>query len=91
MLHYANELEQEAPGEIAHTKPPVEWPQHGAVSFNKVVMSYRVGLPTVLKGMSLDVRPGEKVGIIGRYGSLARSFTLPANILAERVLANLRS
>jgi len=69
LLHYANEVDQEAPSEIVDSKPPANWPKEGAVSFNKVVMSYRPGLPAVLKGMSLQVRPGEKIGIIGRTGA----------------------
>jgi len=69
LMHYANELDQEKPYELPDSKPPANWPKEGAVSFNKVVMSYRSGLPTVLKGMSLEVQPGEKIGIIGRTGA----------------------
>lgn len=32
-------------------------------------MAYRDGLPNALDGVSLVVRPGEKVGIVGRTGS----------------------
>jgi len=39
------------------------------VKFDQVVMSYRPGLPTVLKGLSIDVKGGEKIGIIGRTGA----------------------
>jgi len=34
-----------------------------------VELAYRVGLPVVLKGISFEVKPGEKVGIVGRTGS----------------------
>ena len=67
LLHYANELDQEAPSQVPEHKPPTGWPQRGAVTFDKVVMSYRPGLPAVLKGLSLDVTAGEKIGIIGRW------------------------
>lgn len=66
LLHYANELDQEAPSDVPEHKPPTNWPQRGTVTFDKVVMSYRPGLPAVLKGLSLDVHAGEKIGIIGR-------------------------
>lgn len=40
----------------------------GAVSFKAVHLSYGSGKP-VLKDISFDVRPGERVGIVGRTGS----------------------
>ncbi|KAI9225298.1 MAG: P-loop containing nucleoside triphosphate hydrolase protein [Piptocephalis tieghemiana] len=49
--------------------PPPEWPAHGAIDFQDVQLSYRPGLPMVLKGISLSIRPGEKVGVVGRTGS----------------------
>lgn len=58
---------QEAPYEKKDVKPPQEWPLRGAVEFKDVVMSYRPGLPSVLKGISINVQGGEKVGVVGRY------------------------
>ncbi|BGO90746.1 hypothetical protein NBRC10512v2_002998 [Rhodotorula toruloides] len=69
LLHYANNLEREAPAEIPETRPPVEWPSGGAIEFKNVVMRYRPDLPPVLKGLNLSVRPGEKIGVVGRTGA----------------------
>lgn len=33
---------------------------------NSVVLKYRPGLPEVLRGLTMSVRPGEKIGIVGR-------------------------
>jgi len=41
---------------------------NGAVSFREVHLSYGSGKP-VLKNISFDVRPGERLGIVGRTGS----------------------
>lgn len=67
LIHYQEELEQEAPAEIAATAPPESWPSHGAVKFDNIVMAYRPGLPNVLKGLSVEIRGGEKVGVVGRF------------------------
>lgn len=40
--------------------PPPSWPERGAVSFKNVKLAYREGLPLVLKGVSFEVKPGEK-------------------------------
>ncbi|XP_056590358.1 ATP-binding cassette sub-family C member 10 [Triplophysa dalaica] len=45
------------------------WPEHGRVQFVGAVLAYRPGLPNALDGVSLEVLPGEKVGIVGRTGS----------------------
>jgi len=39
------------------------------VSFKNVVMRYRPGLEPVLKDVSFDILPKEKVGIVGRTGA----------------------
>lgn len=69
LLHYANELEREAPAVIESARPPTSWPEHGAIKMDKLVMSYRHGLPPVLKGLSLDIHAGEKIGVCGRTGA----------------------
>ncbi|KAL6299258.1 P-loop containing nucleoside triphosphate hydrolase protein [Sparassis latifolia] len=62
-------IEQELPHEIPDRRPPAVWPARGAIQFNEVVMRYRPGLPFVLKGLSLDIRGGEKIGVVGRTGA----------------------
>ena len=58
---------QEAPHEIPDSKSAPEWPHDGAIEFRNVQMSYRAGLPNVLKGISISVEGGEKIGVVGRY------------------------
>lgn len=48
---------------------PPSWPQQGGLEFRHVVLVYREGLPNALDGVNLTVRPGEKVGVVGRTGS----------------------
>ena len=36
-------------------------PERGTIEFKNVEMSYRQGLPAVLKGVSFQINPGEKV------------------------------
>ena len=44
-------------------------PLKGGVSFDNVSFRYRPDLPPVIRNFSLDVSPGETVGIVGRSGS----------------------
>ncbi|CAH2355792.1 oligomycin resistance ATP-dependent permease Yor1p [[Candida] railenensis] len=66
---YAFHMDQEAPFEIASTKPDLSWPQNGQIEFKNVSLSYRKGLPNVLKGLNFNVKAGEKIGICGRTGA----------------------
>lgn len=77
-MHYSQKelLEQEAPHEIPEMKPPLEWPAKGAIDFKDLTLRYRPGLPNVLHGMSLSIRGGEKIGIVGRTGAGKSSITL---------------
>ncbi|KAI0826665.1 multidrug resistance-associated ABC transporter [Trametes gibbosa] len=62
----------ELPDEGAATTPndpPQSWPAAGEIKFEGVQMAYRPGLPLVLKGVSFYVKPGEKIGIVGRTGA----------------------
>ncbi|CAI6341615.1 unnamed protein product [Periconia digitata] len=65
--HYGTMLEEEAPihmGEVRKT-----WPEHGEITFNNVEMRYRDGLPLVLKGLTMHVAAGERIGVVGRTGA----------------------
>lgn len=80
LLSFSTSLPQEAD----HTKPaPAAWPAHGAIEFDEVDMAYRPGLPTVLKGVSLSIRGGERIGVVGRTGSGKSSLTVALYRLCE--------
>jgi len=69
VIHYVRNLEQEPPHEIPERKPMAPWPAEGHVEIKDVVLKYRPELPDVLRGLTMDVAPGEKVGIVGRTGA----------------------
>ena len=46
---------------ITKNDPPLSWPSAGKIEFSDVYFSYRPGLPSVLKGITFTVNPGEKV------------------------------
>ncbi len=63
-------------GDILNTRtevPPSSAAQlptlRGRITLDKVAFSYRPEAPPVLKGVDLDVQPGEVLGIVGRSGS----------------------
>ncbi|KAL0576170.1 hypothetical protein V5O48_005811 [Marasmius crinis-equi] len=76
ILYYSSEVEQEPPHEIPETKPQTSWPQAGSIEMKEVVVSYRPGLPPVLKGVSLNVKGGEHIGIVGRTGAGKSTITM---------------
>ena len=65
--HYGTMLEEEAP--LKGREVSDSWPQAGAITFNKVEMRYRSGLPLVLQGLDFHVQGGERIGIVGRTGA----------------------
>ena len=62
-------LEREADPIIPHSRPPASWPDAGRIHFENLQFRYREGLPLVLKGITVDIRPKEKIGIVGRTGA----------------------
>ena len=67
--HYTKNIPLEKASIIKSNRPSENWPPEGAIEFNNVVMSYRPGLPQVLKKINLKIKGGEKVGVCGRTGS----------------------
>ncbi|KAF2644264.1 hypothetical protein P280DRAFT_228439 [Massarina eburnea CBS 473.64] len=65
--HYGTMLEEEAPLQLGEVRK--SWPEHGEIVFDNVQMRYRDGLPLVLKGLSMHVRAGERIGVVGRTGA----------------------
>lgn len=72
--HYTTDVPQEPPLIVPGQSLPPFWPSRGEVKVENITMRYREGLPTVLNGISLSIRPGERVGIVGRTGCGKSSF-----------------
>ncbi|KAG0006580.1 hypothetical protein BGZ81_005382, partial [Podila clonocystis] len=65
----------EAPAETG-VYLPKQWPQQGKIVFKNYSTRYREGLDFVIKNVSFEVQPAEKVGIVGRTGAGKSSLTL---------------
>lgn len=66
--YYGTQLEEEAPLKTDLQIPPT-WPDKGEIVFQNVDMRYRPNLPLVLDDLTLHVRGGERIGIVGRTGA----------------------
>ncbi|KAN0023381.1 hypothetical protein ACTFIU_011551 [Dictyostelium citrinum] len=64
-------------------RPAPDWPPHGAITFDNLVMRYREGLDPVLKGISCEIKAKEKIGIVGRTGAGKSSIVLALFRLIE--------
>lgn len=68
------ELEQEPVGTVA---PPASWPTaSGDIVFEKLNMRYAPHLPLVLSDVSVTIKPGSNVALIGRTGCGKTSLAL---------------
>ncbi|KAG0197422.1 hypothetical protein BGX28_009094 [Mortierella sp. GBA30] len=68
---------QEAPVEMpSDASLPPNWPSEGRIKFKNYSTRYRQGLDLVIKKISFEVQPSEKVGIVGRTGAGKSSLTL---------------
>lgn len=57
-------------------EPPTTWPASGSIHIEDLEVSYAYDLPPVLKGLSLSVKHGERIGVVGRTGAGKSSLTL---------------
>jgi len=65
--YYGTSLEEEAPLHTVEVRK--SWPESGEIIFNNVQMRYRENLPLVLNGLSMHVKGGERIGVVGRTGA----------------------
>jgi len=72
LLQYGDQgiLPAEPPWQLSSDRSPSDvWPAVGRVTFEAVSLVYRPGLPKAVDGISFELRPGEKVGVVGRSGA----------------------
>uniref|UniRef100_A0A803NQQ9 ABC-type xenobiotic transporter n=1 Tax=Cannabis sativa TaxID=3483 RepID=A0A803NQQ9_CANSA len=62
-------IPSEAEWRLKDLLPPPNWPAHGNVHLKDLQVRYRPNTPLVLKGITLSINGGEKVGVVGRTGS----------------------
>ncbi|XP_067131316.1 ATP-binding cassette subfamily C member 4-like [Centruroides vittatus] len=69
ILKYSN-LKSEASYEsLPNKRPPSDWPETGEIRFDNVSLQYSKDKNIVLKNLTFHIRPGEKIGIVGRTGA----------------------
>ncbi|XP_046552046.1 multidrug resistance-associated protein 1-like [Haliotis rubra] len=78
-----SEISTEAEWSDLSRQPSASWPEEGKVKFDDYMTRYRPGLDLVLKGISCDIRGGEKIGIVGRTGAGKSSLTVALFRLIE--------
>ncbi|KAK1142036.1 ATP-binding cassette transporter yor1 [Aspergillus melleus] len=67
MVFYGKEVPSETSEPAA--MPPSTWPATGSITMTNVSLRYRSDLPQALRNVNLNVRGGEKIGIVGRTGA----------------------
>ncbi|KAJ8932364.1 hypothetical protein NQ314_014731 [Rhamnusium bicolor] len=54
---------------ITYKNPERNWPQSGKISFRKTYLRYSPGGAPVLNDLNIEIKAGEKIGIVGRTGA----------------------
>lgn len=69
ILFYTSDIPEEAPDVVPWADPdPEVWPSNGTIEIKNASMRYRKG-PLILKNISVSIKGGEKIGVVGRTGS----------------------
>lgn len=56
--------------------PNEDWPTEGRIIINNLKLRYRKENPLVIKGLSVHIKGGERIGVVGRTGSGKSSLLL---------------
>ena len=78
---YGNIAQEPIDGEDA----PAGWPLRGEIQVENLVAGYGESTPATLQGLSFAIRPGERIGIVGRTGAGKSSLALAfARLIQQR-------
>ncbi|XP_060850029.1 probable multidrug resistance-associated protein lethal(2)03659 isoform X2 [Rhopalosiphum padi] len=69
VLEYTNAPQEDILKSPLEKKPPTEWPMNGKIIFKNFYLRYSTDSPFVVKNLSINIEPMEKVGIVGRTGA----------------------
>ena len=61
----------------------MDWPHQGKVSFKDVSLRYRPKTALVLKDLTFEIEPGQKIGICGRTGAGKSTIALTLSRIIE--------
>lgn len=67
-IYLYTDMSTEAPS-VTSLRPSPHWPEHGAVELDDLCARYSPDRPDVLHNISVSIRSGEKIGVVGRTGA----------------------
>lgn len=83
ILEYTKEVPQEAAHIVQGRRPAQSWPDQGALSVENLTVQYPNTDEPVIRGMTFEVAPQTRVGIVGRTGAGKSSLTAALFRLVE--------
>lgn len=59
------------------------WPEQGRIKFDKVNLKYRPNTEIILRDLTFEVKPREKIGVVGRTGAGKSTICLSLSRIVE--------
>jgi ABC-type multidrug transport system fused ATPase/permease subunit len=60
-----------------------QWPEEGKIVFDRVNLRYRPNTEIILRDLSFEVKPREKIGVVGRTGAGKSTICLSLSRIVE--------
>jgi ABC-type multidrug transport system fused ATPase/permease subunit len=60
-----------------------QWPEEGKIVFDKVNLRYRPNTEIILRDLSFEVKPRQKIGVVGRTGAGKSTICLSLSRIVE--------